>query len=137
MLLQAVEPFPTERLFKHQAHKKWRRVDRTIAVFYEDLIDVAYQLHRQIFEGIKPPECQLTANLLMTFDEPGESVKLCVLPKRLAIRIAQYENAAIEPLLQMRQELDQALAVLQHFEELVSSLEELSEEPRKEDAALL
>jgi hypothetical protein len=40
-LLQTVEAFPAQRLFQHKADEEWRRIDGAVAVFYEDLVDVA------------------------------------------------------------------------------------------------
>jgi hypothetical protein len=49
-LLKAVKSFPTQCFLQHEPDEKWWRIYGTIAVVYEELIDMADQLHWQIFE---------------------------------------------------------------------------------------
>ena len=54
-LLQPVEPLPAQDFLQHQPHKEGRGINRGGGVFDEELIDVADEFNRQVFERVELP----------------------------------------------------------------------------------
>ena len=103
-LLQTVHALQRQSLLQHQPGKERRRIDAGRFVLHEKLIDVADEFHRQVVEGVEPPERLLPAGFHTAFDELREFFEMCRLAKLLLLLLQQGEDVSVEPLrLQMRQ----------------------------------